>query len=160
MNNRRDFLKAAALTALSHRRIPGANSRVRVGAIGMGTRGPQLLGFAQKYADIVALSDAYPPRISAVKQAQGIGAREYTDFRQLLDQPDVDAVFIAAPDHWHVAMAMAALDAGKDVYLEKPWPTPSTSATLCWRSRRAPNRWFRPAISSGAGRTSSWRTTW
>jgi len=122
-NDRRHFLKTAALAALSRGRILGANDRIRLGGIGLGTRGGQVLPIFRNAgnADIVALSDPYAPRIAALKQQLGAAdAREYPDFRQLLDQKDIDAVLITAPDHWHAAMAIAALDAGKDVYLEKP----------------------------------------
>ena len=122
-NHRRDFLKTAALAALSQSRILGANDRIRIGGIGLGTRGGQVLPIFRNApnTDIVALSDPYGPRIASMKQLLGApDAREYADFRQLLDQKDIDAVLITAPDHWHVAMATAALDAGKDVYLEKP----------------------------------------
>src|SRR6266568_6455272 len=103
-NHRRDFLKTAALAAISRSRILGANDRIRVGGIGLGTRGGQVLPLflSAGNTDIVALSDPYAPRIGLMKTMLGApDAREYADFRQLLDQKDIDAVLITAPDHWH-----------------------------------------------------------
>jgi predicted dehydrogenase len=68
---------------------------------------------------IVAVSDVYEPHCDAVKKRSDGLATSYLDYRQVLEQ-EIDAVLIAAPDHWHVRMAVDALAAGKDVYLEKP----------------------------------------
>jgi predicted dehydrogenase len=68
---------------------------------------------------IVAVSDVYAPHRDAVKERSNGLATTHLDYRQVLDK-EIDAVFIASPDHWHVRMAADALAAGKDVYLEKP----------------------------------------
>lgn len=68
---------------------------------------------------IVAVSDVYGPRRDAVKERSNGLATTHVDYHEVLEK-DVDAVLIAAPDHWHVPMAVDALSAGKDVYLEKP----------------------------------------
>ena len=68
---------------------------------------------------IVAVSDVYAPHRDAVKERSNGIATTHLDYREVLAQ-DIDAVFIASPDHWHVRMAVDALAAGKDVYLEKP----------------------------------------
>jgi predicted dehydrogenase len=120
---RRDFLKAtAAFTALSHSRILGANDRVRAAGIGLGGRCRYLLDVAQQEANcqIVAVSDVYSPRIDDTTAKNAPGATGYADYRQLLERKDIDAVFIGSPDHWHTPMAIDAMRAGKDVYLEKP----------------------------------------
>ena len=80
-----------------------------------------LLDAADKVGDyqIVAVSDVYGPRRDAVKERSNGIATTHLDYREVLAQ-NVDAVIIAAPDHWHVRMASDALAAGKDVYLEKP----------------------------------------
>jgi predicted dehydrogenase len=67
----------------------------------------------------VAVSDVYAPRRDAVKERSNGVATTHVDYHEVLDK-DIDAVFIASPDHWHVRMAIDALAAGKDVYLEKP----------------------------------------
>jgi predicted dehydrogenase len=140
--DRRDFLKSVsatgvALTAatsalaaksgskMSGGRVIGANDRINVGVIGCGGRGSYdadaFTEFATKHnnaCQIVAACDVYEKRKKKV--ADKFKVKGYLDYRELLNQSDVDAVVIASPDHWHGKMAMDAMDAGKDVYLEKP----------------------------------------
>jgi len=123
MTQRRDFLKAGAVfTALSRDRILGANDRIRIAGIGTGGRGTYLLGLVAKAekTEIVALCDAYEPRRLATRDKLAPGARDYTDYREVLERHDIDAVVVGAPDHWHVPMTIDAVAAGKDVYVEKP----------------------------------------
>ncbi len=119
--NRRSFIIAGGMTALASSRVLGANDTLRVGVIGAGGRMGDLLNAADKVGNyqIVAISDVYGPRSDAVKQRSNSIATTHANYHELLAQP-LDAVFIAAPDHWHVRMAVDALAAGKDVYLEKP----------------------------------------
>ncbi len=122
--NRRDFLKtgAAAATALSWGRVLGANDRIRLGAIGTGGRCQYLLRLLKQLnrTDLVAVCDVYGPRRAEARQKSGPDAKEYVDYRELLDRQDLDAVIIGVPDHWHVPVTVDAVEAGKDVYLEKP----------------------------------------
>jgi predicted dehydrogenase len=119
--NRRSFIIASGLTAIASTRILGANDTLRVGVIGAGGRMNDLLNAADKVGpyQIVAVSDVYGPRRDAVKTRSNGIATTHVDYREVLQQ-QIDAVFIASPDHWHVRMAVDALAAGKDVYLEKP----------------------------------------
>jgi predicted dehydrogenase len=119
--NRRSFIVTAGLTALASSRVLGANDMIRVGVIGAGGRMNDLLNAADKAGtyQIVAVSDVYGPRRDAIKQRSNGLATTHLDYREVLQQ-QLDAVFIAAPDHWHVRMALDAVAAGKDVYLEKP----------------------------------------
>ena len=119
--NRRSFLIAGGMTALASTRALGANNTLRVGVIGAGGRMRSLLDSADKVGpyEIVAVSDVYGPRRDAVKERSNGVATTHLDYREVLDK-DIDVVFIASPDHWHVRMAVDALAAGKDVYLEKP----------------------------------------
>lgn len=71
-------------------------------------------------AELVAVSDAYEPRRAEIRQKLAPAAREYVEYRELLEQKDIDAVVIGSPDHWHVPMTIDAIGAGKDVYVEKP----------------------------------------
>src|SRR6202790_3514170 len=121
MITRRSFLIASGLTALASTRVFGANDTLRIGVIGAGHRMKGLLDSADKVApyQIVAVSDVYEPNRDAVVQRSNGIATTHLDYRDVLAK-DVDAVFIASPDHWHVRMALDALSAGKDVYLEKP----------------------------------------
>src|SRR5579883_2607456 len=124
--NRRDFVKTAAtftsLTALSASRVLGANERIRVGLIGFGLIGRihtrSLL--SQPDIELGAFSDVYQPRLDAAVAMTSGRAKPYRDFRQLLDDKSLDAVFVTTPDHWHALMTMMACAAGKDVYVEKP----------------------------------------
>ena len=119
--NRRSFLIAGGMTALASTRALGASDTLRIGVIGAGGRMNTLLDCADKVGpcQIVAVSDVYGPRRDAVKERSGGLASTHVDYHEVLDK-DVDAVLIASPDHWHVRMAVDALAAGKDVYLEKP----------------------------------------
>ena len=120
---RRQFVGAALITAASYSRILGANGRIRIGAIGTGQRGQTLLGALnqqQESNDIVAICDVYERHLVTTKAAHAPDAQQYADHRALLDRKDVDAVVIATPDHWHVPILLDALQAGKDVYCEKP----------------------------------------
>jgi predicted dehydrogenase len=123
---RRDLLRrfgtgAAALTAASYSRVLGANDRIQLGAIGVGDRGRHVLGMFQKSpaVQVGAVADIYGVSIDHALQ-QAPGAKSFTDYRQLLEMKELDAVLIATPDHWHARTAIDALNAGKDVYVEKP----------------------------------------
>ena len=120
--SRRSFLIAGGLTALGATRAFGANDTLRIGVIGAGGRMEDLLTAADKVGNyqIVAVSDVYGPRLDAIRKRSNSGnASTHTNYQEVLRQ-DIDAVFIASPDHWQVRMAVDALSAGKDVYLEKP----------------------------------------
>jgi predicted dehydrogenase len=109
-------LQSTTLAAL------GANDRVRLGFIGVGNRGDQLLDafLVHKDAQVVALCDVYQPYLEPAQKKAGGSAKLYSDYRQMLEQKDIDAVVIATPDHWHALQFVAACRAGKDVYVEKP----------------------------------------
>ena len=120
--NRRSFLIATGITALASTRVLGANDTLRIGVIGAGGRMNGLLDAADKSGSnyqIVAVSDVYAPRRDAIKERSKGAATTHADYREVLAQ-QLDAVVISSPDHWHVPMAVEALNAGKDVYLEKP----------------------------------------
>ena len=126
MQTRRAFsrttIAAAAGTALSASRVWGANDRIRMGLIGSGGRGREDWGNFVKQPEVepVAVCDVYDPhREQGIALAEG-RAKPFKDFRRLLEEKDIDAVIVAAPDHWHALMTVAACDAGKDVYCEKP----------------------------------------
>lgn len=118
--DRRQFMTLAA--AASAGRILGANDRIRIGVIGTGGRGQLLMGLFKQCpeAEMVAVCDVYEPRRTQAKEKYAPAAKEYGDYRRVLEQKDIDAVVIAPPDHWHTLMALEAIGAGKDIYLEKP----------------------------------------
>jgi predicted dehydrogenase len=122
---RRDFTKAGAagvLTALSAGRVLGANDRVRLGFIGLGNRGDQVLDafLVHKDAEVVALCDIYQPYLDFAAKKAGNSSKLFTNYRDVLDRKDVDAVVICTPDHWHALQTVHACEAEKDVYVEKP----------------------------------------
>ena len=120
----RTFLTGSAtalLTARSYARVLGANERLRVGLIGSGGRGRRVLGmFLKMGAECPAICDVYEANGDQGLSLAGDEATGYSDHRRLLERKDLDAVVIGTPDHWHHDQLLDALDAGKDVYLEKP----------------------------------------
>jgi predicted dehydrogenase len=89
--------------------------------------------------ELVAACDVYGPARDAMHARMNGAATTHLDYRELLDRKDVDAVFIAAPDHWHVRMACDALAAGKPVYLEKPVTHAIEEGDALTRAVRASN---------------------
>lgn len=125
---RRDFGKRAAFagvaaaTALSSSRAAGANERIRLGFIGLGNRGDQVLDafLVHKDCEVVAICDIHQPYLDFASKKIGTNPAQTHDYRKILDRNDVDAVVIATPDHWHAIQTIHACQAGKDVYVEKP----------------------------------------
>jgi len=130
--DRRTFLAGTVATAAAarlHASAQGpaaagpASDRLRVGFAGMGARAQELvdaLAASGAAAEVVALCDAYKGRAERGKARAGGKAAIVDDYRRLLDDRSIDAVFIATPDHWHRQMSLDAVSAGKDVYIEKP----------------------------------------
>src|SRR6266536_2373418 len=119
---RRAFLGGiSAATALSYSRVLGANDRINMGLIGCGDRGTHDMGRFQthKDVDVIAVCDIYGAKIDAAQQ-KAPHARKFTDHRKFLEVKELDVALIATPDHWHAQIAIDALNAGKDVYVEKP----------------------------------------
>lgn len=139
-SSRRDFIKKTAqgtaaiaisslipgMSAKSYANIMGANDRIRIGMMGVNSRG---LALASNYAkqancEIVSVSDvdsrAADKCIESVFKIQQIRPKAVPDFRKALENKDMDALVVAAPDHWHAPAAILAAKAGKHVYLEKP----------------------------------------
>jgi predicted dehydrogenase len=130
--SRRDFLKTVAATAavptVLRAQAPAAsqtispNDRIRIAIFGVGIRGQQDLRSALKVpgVELVAAADVYDGRLTLARELWGAHLFTTRDYREALARPDVDAVVIATPDHWHTRMAIDAMQAGKDVYVEKP----------------------------------------
>src|SRR5262245_1317708 len=141
---RRDLITSAGpavLTAASQLRILGANDRMSIGLIGCGARGNLLLPHFQKVnqAPLTAVCDVYRTRAEKC-QALAPGAKLFGDHRKLLEMPGLDAVVIATPDHWHAPIAIEALNAGKDVYVEKPLTLRMEEGPKIIRAARLNNR--------------------
>jgi predicted dehydrogenase len=92
-----------------------------VGVIGSGGRGRLLTReFREVGAVIPAVCDVYEPNLQEGLKAASTGAVAHSDYRRLLDDKSLEAVIVATPDHWHARMVIDAVNAGKDVYVEKP----------------------------------------
>ena len=149
--SRRDFITKSSLAAAGlglgagvfpvSGKVLGANDKIRMGFIGVGNRGSQLLGLFMGNPDceVAALCDVYEPYMTRNRsevdprwlkdlggQIPRMGEQFptkptlYKDWRKLLEDKSIDAVAIATPDHWHALQTIAAIQAGKDVYCEKP----------------------------------------
>ncbi len=133
--SRRDFLKTTSAVAAAagtaglwsgaSGHSQGANERINVGCIGVGGRGGSLLrGLIEKSdldpanVKVIATCDVYDKRME--RSAAMCEGTPYRDYRKLLENSDLDAVVIATPDHWHKNITIDAMDAGFDVYCEKP----------------------------------------
>src|SRR5437763_1676058 len=119
---RRQVLIATAATPLmAQQRTLSANDRVQIALIGAGGQG---MGDVRSSliagSKLVAVADIYDGRLTRSKELWGNDVFTTRDYREVLARPDVDAVIIATPDHWHARIAMDAMKAGKDVYVEKP----------------------------------------
>jgi len=139
---RRAFLRGAATaTALSYSRVYGANDRIQMALIGCGERGRYDMGNFIKAGnvDVVAVCDIYGENAAKAKQ-QAANAKTFTDHRQVLAMKEVDVALIGVPDHWHAPIAIDALNAGKDVYVEKPLTLKVEEGPAIVKAARVNNR--------------------
>jgi predicted dehydrogenase len=120
--SRRGLLRgAAAFTAASYSRILGANDKVNLGLIGAGGRGMYVTKVFNdsKRVNVQAVAEVWGDRLDKALSTYS-DAKGFVDHRKLLETKTLDAVLIATPDHWHSGCTIDALNAGKDVYVEKP----------------------------------------
>ncbi|GMW00593.1 MAG: dehydrogenase [Candidatus Hydrogenedentota bacterium] len=133
ISNRRSFLQAGlasvagfAAFAPRHSWAVAPSDKVRVGFIGCGGMGSRHLEALAKNPNctVAAVCDVYVPRYRRAREiisnATGATPDGFQDFRMLLSRDDIDAIFVATPDHWHPLLAILGCEAGKDVYVEKP----------------------------------------
>jgi predicted dehydrogenase len=119
------IMAAALASKPAWGRILGANDRINVAVIGLGARGSDHLDLLKQHiankpdVEVVALCDVYQKRIG-LASAKFPNAKTYVHHQELLQRSDVDAVFVATPDHWHAPITLEAMEGGKDVYVEKP----------------------------------------
>ncbi len=171
-STRRHFLKSVASFAAipyfwtnSRAEAQDKNSRLRLGMIGCGGKGRDDARLAASHGDFVALCDVDRPRAesyAANPELNGDGKRKldiYVDHRELLARDDIDAVICATPDHWHTAVYVDALRAGKHVYGEKPMTLTIDEVKILRRVVAASDRvfqvgnqqrscqWFREAVA-------------
>jgi predicted dehydrogenase len=119
---RRHVLQAGAALAASGVPARSANDRIQVAFIGCGARAHELMAALMKVEGtaITGLVDAYKGRLERAQDRIGSQAKIYKTYRDVLADKSVDAVVIVTPDHWHKRMVVDAVNAGKDVYCEKP----------------------------------------
>src|SRR6266567_9116275 len=116
--DRRTFILT---TAAAQSRILGANDRIRATIIGAGGRGRYLTAqFKELGVEMAGVCDIYEPNLQAGLKEASTGAKSFTDYKRVLEDKSMDAVIVATPDHWHSRMVIDAVEAGKDVYVEKP----------------------------------------
>ena len=126
--NRREFLRRSAAAgtmahvSTSHARPIAPSDRVTVGVLGSGARAQQIVDEIVTIpgVEVVAVCDAYTGRAQRARERTGGRAQIHHHYKEILDRRDVDTVLIGSPDHWHREMAIDAVEAGKDVYIEKP----------------------------------------
>ncbi len=132
-STRRDFLRAGVAAGIAGPHVisaaaigkdgrTAASDRINLGIIGVNGMGRGNLGNCARCEDVVvtAVCDVWKARLDAVVDQFKETATGHRDFRELLDRKDVDAVIIATPPHWHALIAIQAVEAGKDIYLQKP----------------------------------------
>jgi predicted dehydrogenase len=133
---RREFLKTTSLAATAAIAIPtiipgsalgkdgttAPSERINLGIIGCGGMGSSNLTNCVRYPDVVltAACDVWDARLEVVTEKFRGTCKGYKDFREMLQLKNLDAVIIGTPPHWHALQAIAACEAGKDVYLQKP----------------------------------------
>jgi len=136
---RRNFLKQTATVATAAAAldwlhgplcgadgVAGANSKIVLGFIGVGSQGfgshlkPMKESSAENNLAIAAVCDVSKTRRAEAAKEAGEGCKEHEDFRKLLEDKSIDAIVCATVDHWHAPVTLAALGAGKHVYVEKP----------------------------------------
>lgn len=144
---RRHFMAATAWTALSASRILGANDRVVVGLIGCGGRGRLVMRGLLKapQTELAATCDVYDANAQrASHDLSGGHAKTLKDFRRLLEMKEVDAVMVSTPDHWHAIPTVLGLEAGKHVYVEKPFALTIREGQAMVRAARQTGRILYP----------------
>ena len=117
--HRRVFIASTA--AVSASRVSGANEKIRGAIIGAGGRGRYLMAqFKEIGVEMAAVCDVYEANLTAGLKVANTGAKSYDNYRRMLEDKSLDCVIVATPDHWHARMVIDAVEAGKDVYVEKP----------------------------------------
>jgi predicted dehydrogenase len=171
MLTRREFIDALAIgaagltvgsTAKSYAQILGSNERVNFAVIGLNGRGYAHLASLKANKDAARISrvcdvdgDILRKFAASTQKEMGESAIAEKDFRKILESQDVDAITIATPDHWHAPMAIAALQAGKHVYVEKPCSNNPAEGELLVRAQQK----YRKLVQMGTQQRSSPHTT-
>ncbi len=171
-DSRRNFIKKMAagssalalggvgygFSASSYSRIMGANDRIVIGIMGTNGRGRKMsANFAlQNNTEVLYICDvedkALAKGLDAVKKAVGKEPKSEKDIRRMLEVKDIDAVYLAPPDHWHVPATIMGCMAGKHVYVEKPLSHNPAEGEMAIRAARK----YKRVVQMGAQRR-SWK---
>lgn len=162
--SRRKFVKSSAAAALGLTFLPGyisrkaPSDRLRVAHIGINGMGTAHLKWFANLPDVevVALCDVDEVHLNKAKQTllgihPNAKVRLFNDFRKVLEQPDIDAITCATPDHWHAQVAIMAFEAGKDVYGEKPLAFDVAEGQQMLKSQKKHNKIFQLGTQIHAG---------
>lgn len=121
---RRSFLQVSAAVGLAQAEQTrvAPNDRIRIATIGHGGMGSGDTRYAMSVpgVELVAVCDLYDGRLTHAREIYGNQIFTTRDYREVLSRKDIDCVIVATPDHWHAPICIAAMEAGKDVYCEKP----------------------------------------
>lgn len=142
--SRRDFIKATAATAALAATKVSANDTIQIATIGIGGQGSGDTRNALKVPGVklVAVADVYDGRLQRAREVWGDSIFTTRDYREILARPDVDAIIIGTPDHWHAQISIDAMNAGKDVYCEKPMVQAIEDGHRIIETQRKTNRVF------------------
>lgn len=151
MTSRREFLTTAAAGAgisvplLATAAKPpklAANDKIQIALIGCGGmgQGDARSSTSTGLTKLVAACDCYDGRLSHMKEVYGSDIFTTKNYQEILDRKDIDAVIIGTPDHWHSKISIAAMNAGKDVYCEKPMVQHVDDGAPVIEAQRATNR--------------------
>src|SRR2546421_493091 len=150
-STRRTFLRASVAAPIAASAVGqgetkqvSPNDRIRIALIGCGGmgQGDVRSAISAGGAELVAAADIYQGRLDRVKENWGKDVATTRDYREVLARRDIDAVIIATPDHWHSRISIDAMEAGKDVYCEKPMVQKHEQGTAVVAAQRKTGRTF------------------
>jgi len=160
--DRRSFLQAGAALAAGQFVKAAPSDRITVGHIGTGARGQELMQavMANPGTEIVGVVDAYSGRVERAIDRTNGRAKAYATHHDLLADKSIDAVVVAAPDHWHKTIILEALKAGKDVYSEKPLTYRASEGLEIIEAVRQSGRVLQVGSQGMSGRTQQTAKEW
>src|SRR6266478_6855968 len=142
MMTKRNFLKTLAAGYSAGALVYPSNEASQIGCIGTGGRAHMLMKNLESIpgARIAAVCDVWDDNLAKARQLAGPSAFSTKDYRAVLDRKDIDVVLIGAPDHQHVPLTIAACEAGKDVYVEKPLTHQMSEGRVILDAQKRTNR--------------------
>jgi len=160
--DRRSFLQTGAALAAGQVMKAAPSERIAVGHIGCGARAQELMQavMANPGTEIVGVVDAYTGRVERAIDRTNGRAKAYATHHDLLADKSIDAVVVATPDHWHKAIILEALRAGKDVYSEKPLTYRTSDGVEIIEAVRQSGRVLQVGSQGMSGRTQQTAKEW